>query len=598
MVLASLLLVTLWCVRKENNSSVVLRISAQIKDEANKKSKLQFRLAQNATAHNSTILVWVVDFDPESEYIVIAEIPQKYICAAIQTTDNKSPRSLLGSDDDDAKQYIEFALQLPFAGIYNLRVQEIGPKATRRKELPIVVPYCDSSSCSAAVSTLSLSVSAEATAAAVTKPLPPCQSVPHDAPLLPWSGDWIGPDVPTLQQHTLRTGWSFAPSNCSLETFTSDELQTVSLSSHSNKITIAVLGTSRERGIFLSMVDMVLQGSEKDALQNSTVGKCWGRASVRLNSNLEFVYQDVRTQLCDPDEVPGTLTCHDDKLADASGYFEDTKAMVQELFDHPDPPQVILLWSGCYNSHAHLTRERMNVTNRPHKFFVASKEILASISPDWDGTLYLSMGFIEADALEVTADQLATYIDNLHLFTTFLDDARARVLDLYRLSADMKMASERVEKIHGSTHHHRWCNDNGMRVCSNVTEAMANLLIGRAVAPMGKSHWTTTTQQQPQIINYNIQEETHRQLQVCTDCPLSLLPMHVKVRPDLECTTGRFVETQSMGAAWNVAACPQDCLQTKPVGSGSTQSGPVPVRICAPNQTQYSMRVVYYTAVT
>ena len=68
-------------------------------------------------------------------------------------------------------------------------------------------------------------------------------------------GDWIGP---SLQQpnspNILRTGWSFIPSNemnCTIETYSQDDIYDIS-----EKKSIVILGSSIDRGIFLSLVDI------------------------------------------------------------------------------------------------------------------------------------------------------------------------------------------------------------------------------------------------------------------------------------------------------------------------------------------------------
>jgi hypothetical protein len=464
----------------------------------------------------------------------------------------------------------------------------------------------------------------------------PCQSLSPDS-LISWDGDWFGPRLfsssPLLSsenddenstrnvQH-LRNGWTFAPRHCILETFTTQDMWAISkqqrrpaaaatgtddvdaaaaAGANSDKTVIAIWGTSRERGVFLSLVDMMLVGAEKSDLEYSGVAKCWGRASIRLN-DLELVYQDLRTQLCNPTEPSGTISCHGDKVAQGSGYMQNTTAMIREWFDptnitdtssqSPDRPTVVLMFSGCSVYHFN-QRPIDGVTVHPHWCMQSTAQILTALPTDWNGTVYLTTVMIAADNTELTRDEYQVYLHNIRWFHDhyLAHDPRIRLLDLYGIATDMRLQAERPNKIHASTHQHRWCNelDGSMRVCSNVTEAIANLLIGRAVAPRGKAVWrrenSEATQHWLSITSAASSEASlapqERMIRVCTDCPQELLPFHMKITPEFQCRDGGLVTTnQTAGAVWNTPHCPAFCMTLEPVGQQKTQSGPVDIRKC------------------
>ena len=124
------------------------------------------------------------------------------------------------------------------------------------------------------------------------KTLPPCQSVRKPGLYTTWEGDWIGPGVFT-PEGTLRTGWYFLPGNkmnCKIEIYTDADLSVVP-----EMKSIYVIGTSKERGVFLSLVDMLLDLPEKKYLSDSVISKCWGRAYT-VKNNLKVLYQ-VRSKL-------------------------------------------------------------------------------------------------------------------------------------------------------------------------------------------------------------------------------------------------------------------------------------------------------------
>jgi hypothetical protein len=58
----------------------------------------------------------------------------------------------------------------------------------------------------------------------------------------------------------------------------------------------------------------MLQQREKMGFEDSEVGKCWGRATLKLNG-LKVLYQDLRPQFGELDKQEGTITCHGSNIA-------------------------------------------------------------------------------------------------------------------------------------------------------------------------------------------------------------------------------------------------------------------------------------------
>ena len=70
--------------------------------------------------------------------------------------------------------------------------------------------------------------------------------------------------------------------------------------------------------------------------------------------------------------------------------------------------------------------------------------------------------------------------------------------------------------------------------------------------------------------------------QVCTDCPATLLPFHVKPIPDPTCETTQALGDQvTLGSAWDKELCPSWCMEMSPVSQTPTESGEVDVRECS-----------------
>jgi hypothetical protein len=120
--------------------------------------------------------------------------------------------------------------------------------------------------------------------------MPPCQTVERGDLYTVWDGTWLGPRLHG-DVSGMRNGWYFLPSNdmnCKIEYFTDKDLKR-----NGEERSIYILGSSKERGVFLSLVDMLLDPEEKEHMSESVISKCWGRAFV-TKSKLKVFYQ-VRT---------------------------------------------------------------------------------------------------------------------------------------------------------------------------------------------------------------------------------------------------------------------------------------------------------------
>ena len=56
---------------------------------------------------------------------------------------------------------------------------------------------------------------------------------------------------------------------------------------------LLVVGGSVQRGVFLALVDMILEHDQKTNLKESIIQKCWGYADVQVG-NLRVTYQVLR----------------------------------------------------------------------------------------------------------------------------------------------------------------------------------------------------------------------------------------------------------------------------------------------------------------
>ncbi len=519
-------------------------------------SNIPIRTHWNVSVISGTNLVQVtiMEKEPNIEYSVLAVMKDKFTQSAFQVLPHGST-SLI------------YYMRLPFAGEYHILVHKIFESDSFRRDFySPVVPSSQG---------VKVVVSHDICPVMMRRKdphtFPPCQTVNNDV-LTRWEGDWLGPAHKLQADIKMRTEWSFLPRACKLETFTTDDLEASSLL---EKTSIAVLGTSQDRGIFLSMVDMALRGEEKSAMPSSELGKCWGQAHVRLN-NLEFIYQDARTIYIDPFEDPATVTCHGENIAHNSKLFENITIVIKKLMEKESPPQVVLISSGCAGG-----MDDMKKHDNPLNCMIVSKKIVDSFPKDWNGTIYFSTQFISGLPPRESREHTDNYYHNMQFFGDYVNDTRARVLDLYSLTDVMRLHAEWEGKIYASNHLHRWCDhhNSDMVVCSNVTEALANLLIGRAIAPEGKAAWMQKRHHAGLKLSETL-SEMQREILTCSDCPESLVPFHVKTEPNFTCTTGNLLISYTSGDVWNLPPCPLQCMAASPRQKYMTQSGPVDVRVC------------------
>ena len=389
--------------------------------------------------------------------------------------------------------------------------------------------------------------------------LPSCQTLPQTD--LSWSeGNWVTRDLAGEKRGTLRSGWVLQPNECSIDIFTRQDLE-LAASSPTLK-TIVIIGRSTERGVFSSLVDMLLKKDEKANLAASVVWKCWGFMELRLG-NLRFIYQDFRIEeasmrkVKDKDHV--NITCHNEKkvssnndfFGDAIGFFEET------LFTDQYNPDVVLL-----------------IVTKSLQLQLLTKVI----PPSWTGSFYAMNGFKCHSASLYTFNGRQADLDLATEFVPF--DRRIRVLDGFDIATPMRHNNEAPPIIMKPMHWHRPCNEQEgeMLVCGDATEMVAQILLGRALAPNGKDDWLASLAGKCDLNEKN----STREIKVCHDCPRKIFPVHIKRAPHPICyNSSRILAVdRSDVQAWDGSLCPSDCIKTSPVSQEDIQSGRVDVRIC------------------
>lgn len=119
--------------------------------------------------------------------------------------------------------------------------------------------------------------------------LPVCGTEDEDIESTFWrQGSWVSSNIASPDNGVLRNGWVFQPRTCVHETFSFEDV--LWLASLEEPTWLVVLGGSVQRGLFLTLVDMVLAQGQKDNFSSSVIEKCWGYADVRVG-NLRLTYQ-------------------------------------------------------------------------------------------------------------------------------------------------------------------------------------------------------------------------------------------------------------------------------------------------------------------
>jgi len=417
-----------------------------------------------------------------------------------------------------------------------------------------------------------------------------------------WDGDWLGPDFKLPNK--IRTGWTFVPSpkmNCKLETFSHNELQNIP-----KKKKIFVLGSSILRGVFLSMVDLLLGRREKEMLMQSVIGKCWGRAKVS-KGNLELMYQDFRSKNFEDPLDPPYITCHNDKLAREPGttLIANATAVWEEIFHQEDEsewPSVIYLLAGNFGRFWFGREKSGHYPSTKPKWENQVKWFVDNLPPTWRGTLFLNDNSFSARKGGLASmKDYESYLQEIHDLSRKLNDPRVRWIDGYGIAKEMRMHSEGKEnRVATSQHFHRACNNgdvkNGlMIVCSNVTEMVAQLLLGHALGPkqdflmeQEKSKKSPSKKKKKGKEKKKEVKEQQPRARWCHACPKCLVPCRIIPYPKMKCVDGPLLADDE--GAYGVGCarapkvdrpmCPKTCLESPVAWTFGTQSDTVSVRHC------------------
>lgn len=102
------------------------------------------------------------------------------------------------------------------------------------------------------------------------------------------TGSWVTSKYASDEHGVLRDGWVFQPYDCVHDTFNHSDIML--LAGMGEPTWLLVIGNSVQRGVFQTLVDMVLTAGQKENFYTSVIKKCWGMADVSIG-NLRLTYQ-------------------------------------------------------------------------------------------------------------------------------------------------------------------------------------------------------------------------------------------------------------------------------------------------------------------
>ncbi|CAM9938670.1 unnamed protein product [Ectocarpus sp. 4 AP-2014] len=417
------------------------------------------------------------------------------------------------------------------------------------------------------------------------------------------SGTWLSSNVASAAHGVMRNGWVFQPESCVFDTFSYEDLML--LASLDGKPTwLLVLGGSVQRGVFLTLVDMVLAARQKHDIQSSVVQKCWGYADVRVG-NLRLTYQ-VRISRIILFNSVDSLVCNNEKLVSGStsAFIHSAEQfLASTIFREGGPwPTVVMAPSNLFPSNKEGTQFSVEV-------------LMDALPPSWEGKLSFVDHMAGFEVLWREENPTMTALEDVRMWYLGsspdddnglgkmdgyeTQDPRVSFMSVFPMyqaklfeNQESNNGINGIRRFAASHHFHYVSSDasdpetrNGtVMVHSTITEMLANVMIGRAVETKAKLYAKAAASTDE---TRKMNAEVGKSFQVCSDCPSALLPFHVKAIPESVCEIVESLPGHAKtGEVWTGSLCPDWCMTQAPVSQSKTESGVVEVRRCRRNTDQ------------
>ncbi|CAM9934848.1 unnamed protein product [Pylaiella littoralis] len=402
------------------------------------------------------------------------------------------------------------------------------------------------------------------------------------------TGSWVSSNLASKERGVLRDGWAFQPKACAYETFTYDDLML--LVALEEPTWFLAMGNSTLRGIFLTLVDMALATGQKDEFQTSVLTKCWGFVDIRIG-NLRMSYQDLR--LYTVRSVEDATICNDEKLASGStaAYVSSAELFLKDTIFREDEPWPSVIWAPS------------NMIDSDEAPNLQISVLLDALPSTWTGSLVmLDQLYAYGYGWNTWNPTLATMraVNPVNEFSPKTRDSGLARMERYR-QRDPRVSFmsafpiyqarlfenefSRIDKrCYACSIHYHYVSDGpdspeahggAKMVHSAVTETLANILISKVVGTKAALYEKAAAVTAAKAADRRAEVGTTFEL--CSDCPSSLIPLHVKPVPQLACeTTSSLPGNASVGSAWDDELCPAWCMAKEPDES----AGQFEVRVC------------------
>ncbi|CAM9901486.1 unnamed protein product, partial [Ectocarpus fasciculatus] len=341
-------------------------------------------------------------------------------------------------------------------------------------------------------------------------------------------GTWLSSNVASGAHGVMRNGWVFQPKSCVFDTFSYEDLMLLARLD-GEPTWLLVLGGSVQRGVFLTLIDMVLAAEQKHDISSSVLQKCWGYADVRIG-NLRLTYQVLMDAL--PPSWEGRLL------------FIDHMGGLGSFWTEENPTMTALNDVGIW---------------------------FLGMSPDEDNGLGKMDGY-------QTRDPRVSFMSVFPMYQAKLFENQNSKNGLRRFAGSQHFHYVSVDPSAPET------RNGTIMVHSTITEMLANIVVGQAVETKeilySKADASTDTTR-------NMSADLGKSIQVCSDCPGTLLPFHVKGVPEPVCEILESLPKDAKtGEVWTGDLCPDWCMKEAPISQKKTESDVVNVRECSGNTRQ------------
>ncbi|CAM9651807.1 unnamed protein product [Ascophyllum nodosum] len=423
--------------------------------------------------------------------------------------------------------------------------------------------------------------------------LPTCSSEDVRAAETFWKpGTWVSANIASAKHGVTRDGWVFQPKTCVHDTFSYEDLML--LASLNEPTWLLVLGSSIHRGVFLTLVDMVLAQGQKDDMGTSTMAKCWGYEDITVG-NLRITYQASCHHFCKRfNHKDDAVQCNNNKLVSGS-----TSAFLRSARDFL---ALTVFADGKAWPSVIFTPSFLEFNDKSPT--ISTEVLLDALPETWQGNMLMlshMSGFgvnwhFDNPTRTAFSDTGITFNSKRSSYgfgLAQIEDYSQRhprvkfmsPFPMYQAKLFENQGTKNGIRRYGlSQHHHYVASPSDIETFSGakmVHSAMTEMLshIAVAFAVRTKADLYEKVAATPDIGHQSA--AVRRSFEICSDCPAHLLPFHVKPVPEPMCETVSSLPGHApAGRVWNEELCPDWCMAAEPVKQLSTESGVVDVRVC------------------